>query len=95
MGHDCDRGYGRPSGRPLMSQLATYRLGRTHIGFGIWDFGFLTKIDDIEFNSSDFAMISLVLQSFSGRLSIRILKSLPGGTHIFTVSRLQFMRNPG
>jgi hypothetical protein len=40
------------------------RLG-FDLGFRISDLGFLTEIDDIELNSSDFAIRSLVLTSSS------------------------------
>jgi len=40
------------------------RLG-FDLGFRISDLGFLTTIDDIELNSSDFAICSLLLTSFS------------------------------
>jgi hypothetical protein len=40
------------------------RLG-FDLGFRISDLGFLTTIDDIELNSSDFAICSLALTSFS------------------------------
>ena len=49
--------------RPLRRTVQV-RLG-FDLGFRILDLGFLTTIDDIELNSSDFAICSLVLTSFS------------------------------
>ena len=52
------------------------RLG-FDLGFGISDLGFLITIDDIELNSSDFAICSPVLRSFSANFqsAIRIPRS--------------------
>jgi len=61
--------------RPLRRTIQV-RLG-FDLGFRISDLGLLTIIDDIEFNSSDFAIRSLVLTSFSVNFqsAIRILHS--------------------
>ena len=47
----------------LMQRTVQVRLG-FDLGFGILDLRFLTTIDDIELDSSDFAICSLVLTSF-------------------------------
>jgi len=71
----ADHGYGRPSWRPrvflrpaqdklTLRRTVQVRLG-LDLGFGISDFGSLITIDDIELNSSDFAICSPVLRSFS------------------------------
>jgi hypothetical protein len=44
----------------LLRRTIQVRLG-FDLGFRISDLGFLTEIDDIELNSSDFAIRSLVL----------------------------------
>ena len=67
-----------------------------YFGFGISDlsfglppfgrvpgFGFLTTIDDIEFNSSDFAIGSLVLTSFSGNFQSAFCNRRFCGTPFF------------
>jgi|GEM_PF-3333672 len=56
--------------RPLRRTVQV-RLG-FDLGFRILDLGFLTTIDDIEFNSSDFAICSLVLKSFSANFQSAI-----------------------
>jgi hypothetical protein len=48
----------------LLRRTIQVRLG-FDLGFRISDLGFLTEIDDIELNSSDFAIRSLVLTSSS------------------------------
>ncbi len=51
-------------GRRTLRRTAQVRLG-FDLGFRISDLGFLTTMDNIELNSSDFAIRSLVLRSFS------------------------------
>jgi hypothetical protein len=55
-------------------------------GFPVSDLGFLTTISDIELSSSDFAVFSLVLTSFSANFQSAFRNRLPGGTPIFVVS---------
>ncbi len=43
------------------------------LGFGISDLGFLITIDDIELNSSDFAICSPVFRSFSANFQSAIV----------------------
>ena len=56
--------------RPLRRTVQV-RLG-FDLGFRISDLGFLTTIDDIELNSSDFAICSLVFTSFSANFQSAI-----------------------
>jgi glycopeptide antibiotics resistance protein len=83
----ADHGYGRPSWRPrvflrqaqdklTLRRTVQVRLG-FDLGFGISDLGSLITIDDIELNSSDFAICSPVLRSFSANFqsAIRIPRS--------------------
>ena len=51
--------------RPRALAPATYHSGTPRLRSWILDVGFLTTIDDIELNSSDFGICSLVLKSFS------------------------------
>ena len=53
----------------------------------ISDLGFFTTIDDIELNSSDVAICSPVLTSFSANFQSAFRNHRPGGTAISTVSR--------
>ena len=77
-----DHGYGCPSVRPRvflrqaqdrlpLRRTVQVRLG-FDLGFRISDLGFLTTIDDIELNSSDFAICSLVFTSFSANFQSAI-----------------------
>jgi len=62
----ADHGYGRPPVRPRVSarrRTIQVRLG-LDLGFRIWDFGFLTAIDNVELKSSDLPLFSLVLTCF-------------------------------
>ncbi len=74
----ADHGYGRPSLRAVGSTsprpcvLGCRPLRRTiqvrlgfDLGFGISDLGFLSTIGDIELNSSDLTICSLVLANSS------------------------------
>jgi glycopeptide antibiotics resistance protein len=70
------------------------RLG-LEFGFGISDLGFLTTIDDVELNTSDFAICSLVLKSFSASFQSAFRNRRSGGKPIFAVSPQQFMKHPG
>ena len=107
----ADRGYDRPSGLPQIAHPARrtvqVRLGfdlgfricpsdsHPSGGFPVSDLGFLTTIDDIELNSSDFAIRFLVLRSFSVNFQSAFRNRRPGDTPIFTVSRRRFMNHPG
>jgi len=72
--------------RPLR-RTAQVRLG-LDLGFRILDLRFLTTIDDIELNSSDFAIFTIRNPESAFR------NRRPGGTPIFVVSRQQFMKYP-
>ncbi len=86
----ADHGYGRPSLRAVGSTsrtpcvLGCRPLRRTiqvglgfDLGFGISDLGFLSTINDIELNSSDFTICFLVLtySSANFKSAIRIPQS--------------------
>ena len=63
-GRQAPRDYARDrQDRLTLRRTVQVRLG-FDLGFRILDLGFLTTIDDIELNSSDFAIRSLVLTSF-------------------------------
>jgi hypothetical protein len=96
-------------GRRLLRRTVQVRLG-FDLGFQISDFGFFTAIDDIELNSSDFAICSLVLKSFSVNFKSAFRNRRPGGPPasperagsrwragppIFVVSRQRFMKYTG
>ena len=55
--------------RQAQDKLTLRRTVQVHhgfdLGFGISDLGFFNTIDDIELNSSDIAICSLVLTNFS------------------------------
>ena len=53
------------------------------LGFGISDLGFINTIDDIEINSSDIAICSLVLTNFSASFHSAFRNRRPGGTPVF------------
>jgi hypothetical protein len=78
----------------LLQRTVRVRLG-FDLGFRISDLGFLTTIDDIELNSADFAICSLLLTSFSANFQSAFRNRRPSGTPIFMVSRHQFMKHPG
>ena len=81
--------------RPRVSAPATYRLGTPRLRSRIWDFGFLSTIDDIELSNSDIAICSQVQRNFSASFQSAFRNRRPGGTHIFAVWRQQFMKYPG
>ena len=99
--------------RQAQDRLPLRRTIQVRLGFDfrfrILDLGFLTTIDDIELNSSDFAIRSLVLTSFSANFhsaivdpvarssSSRSLRSAQSRKRVpsFVVSRQQFMKYPG
>ena len=74
-------------GYRTLRRTVQVRLG-LDLGFRILDFGFLTAIDDIELNSSDFAIFTIRNPESAFR------NRRPGGTPIFVVSRQQFMKYP-
>jgi hypothetical protein len=55
------------------------------LGFWISDLGFITTIDDTELNSSDFAIRSLVLTSFSANFQSAI--RIPNAAIVDPVAR--------
>ncbi|MDH3774442.1 MAG: hypothetical protein OET42_08930 [Deltaproteobacteria bacterium] len=75
-------------GYRTLRRTVQVRLG-LDLGFRILDFGFLTAIDDIELNSSDFAIFTIRNPESAFR------NRRPGGTAISTASRHQFMKYPG
>ena len=58
----CSFGYAQD--KLTLRRTVQFRLG-FDLGFGISDLGFFNTIDDIELNSSDIAICSLVLTNFS------------------------------
>ncbi|MDH3556686.1 MAG: hypothetical protein OEU80_10470 [Deltaproteobacteria bacterium] len=94
-GRQAPRDYARDrQDRLTLRRTVQVRLG-FDLGFRILDLGFLTTIDDIELNSSDFAICSLVLSSFSANFQSAFRNRRPGGTPFSTVSRHQFVKHPG
>ena len=72
-------------GYRTLRRTVQVRLG-FDLEFRISDLGFLTTIDDIELNSSDFAIRFLVLTSFSVNFQSACRSRRPGGTPVSTVS---------
>jgi hypothetical protein len=103
-----DHGYGCPSlraggatsrkpgvlGRWTLRRTVQVRFG-FDLGFRISDPGFLTTIDDFELNSSNFAICSLSLTSFSANFQAAFRNRRSGGTTIFVVAPRQFIKHPG
>ncbi len=81
-------------GYRTLRRTVQVRLG-FDFGFRISDLGFFTTIDNIELNSSDFAICSLVLTNFSANFQSAFRNHRPGGTAISTVSGHQFMKYTG
>ena len=79
--------------RPLRRTIQV-RLG-FDLGFRISDLGFLNTNVDIKLNSSDFAIGSRILTSFSANFHSAFRNRQSGGTPIFAVSSHQFMKLPG
>ena len=95
---------GVPStGEPVLSvakedKLTLRRTVQVHhgfdLGFGISDLGFINTIDDIEINSSDIAICSLVLTNFSASFHSAFRNRRSGGTTVLAVSPQQFIKQP-